>query len=143
LKSKRKEKNKYTLDTYAVLTYLKEEPGWQKVRNLLWDAFKEKHELYLSAVNYGEIYYIIHRENEAALADQIMSYLRLWPIKLVAVDEDLALIAGRVKAENKISYADAYAVATALHKRTAIVTGDREFKSVQGQVKISWLPRNR
>jgi len=142
-KSKGKNKHRYTLDTFAVLTYLKEEPGWQKVRDLLWDAFKEKHALFLSTVNYGEIYYIIYRENGAALADQIMSYLRLWPVKLVAANEDLALVAGRMKAENKISYADAYVIATALSKRTAIVTGDAEFKSVQDLIKIVWLPRNR
>ena len=57
-------------------------------------------------------------------------------------DEKSAIIAGRMKAENKISYADAYVVATALDKNAKIITGDKEFKSVEDIVAIDWLPRN-
>lgn len=136
-------KAKYVLDSYAVLTYLKEEPGWQKVRNLLWEAFRKKHTIFLNCVNLGELYYIIYRENGPVMADKAMSLIKLWPIKIVNVDEELSLIAGRMKAENKISYADAYVIATALEKRASIVTGDEEFRSIEEFLHINWLPKNR
>ena len=136
-------KNKHVLDSYAILTYLKEEPGWQKVRSVLWEAFKNKNTVFLNCVNLGEVYYVVYREYGARLADQAVSMIKLWPVKLVNVSEELAIIAGRMKAENKISYADAYVIATAISKKAIILTGDPEFKSVEELVNISWLPRNR
>ena len=140
--SRRKSKHRFVLDTFAILTYMKEEPGWQKVRDLLWDAYKKKTQIFLNYVNLGELYYIIYRENGAVIADNALTMVKLWPLKFVSVKEDLAIVAGRMKAENKISYADAYVVATALVKKAKIVTGDREFKSVEELVDIFWLPRN-
>ena len=106
-------KQRVVLDTYAVLTYLKEELGWQIVQKLLWDTYKKKHSVFLNCVNLGELYYIIYREDGPALADKAISLIKLWPIKLINSNEDLALIAGRMKAENKISYADAYEIGRA------------------------------
>lgn len=136
-------KNRYVLDSFAVLTYLKEEPGWQKVRDILWDAYSKKNSIYLNYVNLGELYYIIYRENGAVVADKALSMIKSWPIQFVAVKEAMAIIAGRMKAENKISYADAYVVATALSKKLTVITGDREFKSLEDFIDIDWLPRNR
>jgi predicted nucleic acid-binding protein len=136
-------KARCVLDSYAVLTYLKEEPGWQKVRCALWAAMRRQTALYLSSVNLGEIYYIVYRENGPALADQALALIKLWPVNVVPADSSLALIAGRMKAENRISYADAYVVATALKKKAVILTGDREFKEVEDFLKVDWLPKNK
>lgn len=136
-------KERYTLDSFAVLTYLKEEPGWQKVRNILWEGYQKKLVLFLNSVNLGEIYYIVYRENGAALADKIASIIKSWPVKIISAGTGLSLIAGRMKAENKISYADAFVIATALTNRTSILTGDKEFKSIEPYLNICWLPKNR
>lgn len=141
--SKRKDKNRFVLDTFAILTYMKEEPGWQKVRNLLWSAYSKKISIFINYVNLGELYYIIYRENGAVIADKALTMVKLWPIKFINASEDIAIIAGRIKAENPISYADAYVVATALAKKATILTGDKEFKSLEELVDIFWLPQNR
>ncbi|MFH1542341.1 MAG: type II toxin-antitoxin system VapC family toxin [bacterium] len=141
--SARKAKPKFVLDSYAILTYLKEEAGWQKVRDIIWDAYKRKASLFINYVNLGEIYYIIYREHGAVTADRITSMIKQWPISFVSVKESLAIIAGRVKAENKLSYADAYVVATALTKRSTVITGDQEFKPLEEIIDIHWLPKNR
>lgn len=140
--SGRKNKGIFVLDSFAILTYLQEEPGWQKVSTLLLDAAKNKNTIFLNYINLGEIYYIIYREYGAVKADQAINLIKLWPIRLIDVKEDLAIIAGRMKAENKISYADAFVVATALNKKAAIVTGDPEFKSIEEFINIQWLPPN-
>ena len=38
-----------------------------------------------------------------------------------------------------ISYADAFAVATAIRMNAAIVTGDPEFRRVEQLVTVNWL----
>lgn len=141
--SGRKSKNRYVLDTFAVLTYMKEEPGWQRVRDLLWAACNKKNTIFLNVVSLGEFYYIAYREFGATEADRALSLVKLWPLQFVNVKEDIAVVAGRMKAENKISYADAYVVATAIIKKAAVITGDPEFKSLEEIVKINWLPKNR
>ena len=135
-------RHRFVLDSFAVLTYLKEEPGWQKVRNILWDAANKKNIVYFNYVNLGEVYYIACREKGMVPADRALAAIKLWPVNFVGVQENLAVIAGRIKAENKLSYADAYVAATALSKKAAIVTGDREFKSVEDLLQITWLPAN-
>lgn len=136
--------DKYILDSFAVLTYFKEEPGWQKVKALLWQAYNDKkRQIFINCVNLGEIYYIIYREHGAVTADQSIAMIKTWPVNFVAAEESLAIIAGRTKAENKISYADAFVVATALDRQAKILTGDREFKEVEDIVAIDWLPKNR
>jgi len=136
-------RKKVVLDSYAVLTYMQEEPGWQKVRDILWDAYKGKYTVFLNCVNLGEVYYIVYKAFGATIADKALSLIKLWPLKFVNIKEDIAIVAGRMKAENKISYADAYVVATALMKKASILTGDREFKEVEEFVNINWLPRNK
>ncbi|MFH1826681.1 MAG: type II toxin-antitoxin system VapC family toxin [bacterium] len=140
--SAKKSKQRYVLDTFAILTYMKEEPGWQIVRDVIWQAFRGAPLLFLNVVNLGEFYYIVYRAFGAVMADRATSMIKMWPLKLVNVKEDIALIAGRMKAENKISYADAYVVATALTKKAKIITGDREFKALEELVDIYWLPKN-
>ena len=142
MKAKR-DGDRFVLDSYAILTHLKEEAGWREVESLLWDAHKNKISLFLNLINLGEVYYITYREKGPVLADRAIATIKLWSLSFVDVQEEIAIIAGRIKAENKLSYADAYAVATALEKKASIVTGDREFKSIEDLANILWLPRNR
>jgi len=49
----------------------------------------------------------------------------------VNVDQALTLEAAKIKASNKISYADSFAAALTKVKKAELVTGDKEFKSVE------------
>jgi len=69
--------------------------------------------------------------------------IKLWPLRLIDAKMDMAIIAGRVKAENALSYAEAYVVAAALSKKAIIITGDTEFKQIEDLADIKWLPCNR
>ena len=63
------------------------------------------------------------------------------PIELVGVDSDLHLVrqAAVFKAIKKMSYADCFAAALAKTCNAELVTGDPEFKTVGGEIKIAWL----
>ena len=91
----------------------------------------------MNYVNLGEVYYIIFREKDVNEANESIVLIKRKPIDFVHVNESIALIAGRIKATYSISYADAFAVATALVKEAKIVTGDPEFRSID--VQVLWI----
>jgi ribonuclease VapC len=47
--------------------------------------------------------------------------------------------AAKIKGKYPVSYADAFAIVTAIQNKTIIVTADPEYKAVAKLVKIYWL----
>lgn len=43
------------------------------------------------------------------------------------------------KATKKMSYADCFAAALAKLRKAELVTGDKEFKQVQEEVRVAWI----
>ena len=127
------------LDSYAVLAYINDEAAAERVEEYLDLVRSGEAELYMNAVNLGEVYYIISRKRGTDIANLTVALLKREPINLVVADERLALIAGRIKAFHRLSYADAFAAATAIDLNATLLTGDDEFKSVEDKVKIEWL----
>jgi predicted nucleic acid-binding protein len=126
----------YILDTFAVLAYLGDEDGADKVEKLLEKAGKEV-KLFMNYVNLGEVYYIVAREFGVAKANEIVAIVKSWGIEFVGVNEGIALTAARIKAMHNLSYADAFVVATAVDRKGVIVTGDREFEG--SHPEILWI----
>jgi ribonuclease VapC len=58
---------------------------------------------------------------------------------LVEANKDLTLQAAQFKAFNKMSFADCFAAALAMKKKCELLTGDKEFKHVEGKIKIKWM----
>jgi ribonuclease VapC len=52
----------------------------------------------------------------------------------------LALAAAYLKGLHPISYADCFAAALAQQLDAAVVTGDPDFRQLEGRVAIEWLP---
>ena len=127
----------YVLDSFAVLAYLGNEEGADKVEELIDKAEKGEIKLFMNYVNLGEVYYIVTREFGTAKANEAVAIIKRLPIEFVEVNESLALTAGRIKAMHSLSYADAFVVATAIDKKGIIVTGDKEFEGVYPD--ILWI----
>ncbi len=53
--------------------------------------------------------------------------------------EPLAEAAAAYKAADQLGLADAFAAALAKNRKADLVTADREFKSVESEIKIIWL----
>ena len=130
------------LDSWALMAFLHDEPAAAEVEKLLLKAAEEKHKLLLCVVNWGEIYYSVARAEGETVADQKAADLATLAIELVPVDDDLQLVreAAKLKATKKMSYADCFAAALAKTRNAELVTGDPEFKEVEGEVKVAWLP---
>jgi predicted nucleic acid-binding protein len=130
------------LDSWALMAFLHDEPAAAEVEKLLLKAAEEKHKLLLCVVNWGEIYYSVARAEGETVADQKVADLATLAIELVPVDDDLKLVreAAKLKATKKMAYADCFAAALAKTRNAELVTGDPEFKEVEGEVKVAWLP---
>jgi ribonuclease VapC len=115
------------------------EQGAEKVAKILKDALNDKAEIYMSVINWGEIYYIVLREQGKSTATLYLQTIGRYPIKVIDVDSELTLQAAEIKAFNKISYADAFAAALSAKHKAGLVTGDKEFSSIEKQVKIIWI----
>ena len=97
------------------------------------------HLLLLSTVNWGEVFYATLRTFGSERADQIAHLISRLPIEIVPADLELARQAAVFKATKKMSYADCFAAALAKLRKAELVTGDREFKQVEREVKILWI----
>jgi predicted nucleic acid-binding protein len=127
------------LDAYSLVAYLEGEDGADKVVEVLKTARDSGRALLLCVVNWGEVYYITLREAGRERADQVAHLLSTLPIQFVPVDMELARKAAELKASKKMSYADCFAAALARLRKAELVTGDKEFKQVEGEVKILWI----
>jgi predicted nucleic acid-binding protein len=97
--------------------------------------------LFLSVVNWGEVYYITMREAGHERADEVVHLISTLPIQIVPADLDLTRQAAEFKSKHKMCYADCFAAALAKSRKAELVTGDRDFRQVEGEVKILWLEK--
>jgi len=135
--------NRFLLDSWAVLAMVrKEEPAASRVREL-WDMAADGHvRLFISLINLGEVYYISGQLWGSDTAETILHYIKQSAIQLLPVDEDLVLAAARYKMNHRLSYADAFAVATAVPRHLTIVTGDPELFALEPEISIERLRRD-
>ncbi len=120
---------KFVLDSYALLAFFRDEAGADDVEKLLNEAAEDKHELYVTVINAGEVYYMSCRKDSVAKANQVWDAMKKFPLHFIEVDMDLSLAAAKIKANYKLSFADAFAVAIAIQKKATLLTGDDEFES--------------
>lgn len=127
------------LDTYALMAFFEDESGADLVRDLILKAEENKVNLLMSVVNLGEVWYSIARTNSPEVADQYIGEIRGMAIEIVDADWQLTRQAAAFKANGNISYADCFAAALAKAKKAELVTGDKEFKPLEGEIKIAWV----
>lgn len=132
----------YVLDSFALLAYFEDEPGGHRVKAVLAQAAKQRAEVMVSVVNYGEVVYITEREHGLRAAHKLIAAIDQLPVTIVDADRRLTLAAAHVKAKHPLSYADAFAVALAQAQHATLLTADLEFRAVETLVPIEWLPTN-
>jgi predicted nucleic acid-binding protein len=131
----------FVLDSYALLAYFRNEAGGEKVEQLLNDAVADKHELHMTCINAGEVFYMAHRKDGADKANLVWKALQQFPIHITEVDMAFTFKAASLKAKYKFSYADAFAAALTISKKATLITGDKEFEAVVGEAnfKVKYL----
>ena len=133
--------NRYVLDSYAVLAYLKEEIGYEMVLEKIEEAKEGKIRLFMNLINLGEVLYIVERERGLAKAQEVLALIDELPVVIELADYELTLAAAHLKAQYPIAYADCFAAALAQQKEAVLMSGDPDFEKVAEVVALEWLPK--
>ncbi|MFQ5652373.1 MAG: type II toxin-antitoxin system VapC family toxin [bacterium] len=135
-----KPRERIVFDSYALLMYLNDEPGSEEVTEILGLGKENKLFLYMNEVNLGEVFYRIGKAYGLGMAEQKISEVRALTIEWVLPDSPMILAAARFKARYPISYADGFSAATCLRVGGHLLTGDPEFKALEHEIDVHWLP---
>ena len=127
------------LDARAVITFFEDRPGAAEVEELIAGAIEGKRELFLSVINWGEVYYATWRAKGHPAARKMLAEIAQLPIEIVDADYELTKLAAELRAQHKLSYADCFAAALALDRKASVATSDKHFAQVEKQVDILWL----
>lgn len=127
------------LDSYALIAYLDKEPGYEEVAKLFEECVTKDREVFACVVNWGEVIYHALRSGGDTMARLAEDAMRALPLEIVEANRELTLQAAYLKAHNKMSYADCFAGALAMRRKCELVTGDKEFKQIEKNVKIRWI----
>ncbi len=112
------------LDAYALIAYLRDEPGAAAVQDLLW-----KGELVMSAVQLGEVVDRMERI-DGVPADEVEVVISALAIEVLPADYAVGAEAGRLRARHyrptgrTLSIADAFCAATAALQNCTLATAD-------------------
>jgi predicted nucleic acid-binding protein len=129
----------YVFDASALFAFLQKKPGTHKVTELLKDAIRGRTAIFMSAVNYGEVYGGVLREHGPERARATMSAVRPLPISFSDATPQRAFQAAEVKAKYKLYYLDSFAAALALEHKGTLVTSDSDFRRLGHSFPIVWL----
>lgn len=127
------------LDSFALLAYLRREPGHKTVQAALRKAKDGHLALSMTELNYAEVKYIVLRKDGAAQWRVVESLLAVLPITFHPVDRALADQAAEFKARFKMSLADACAAALAKRMDAVLYTSDPELVALKAEIRLGAL----
>ena len=130
------------LDTWAVIAWLKrQKPGSVETRELLKAAERGECRLLINMVNVGEVFYVCAKARNAAYGRRVLQTLQP-RLTTISASDELVMLAASLKAKYPISYADAFAAATALLHDAPLVTGDPEMRAMaaaEKSLQLEWI----
>lgn len=130
------------LDASALLRFLDDEAGAERVERLLNQAVSGDVILLMSAVNWCEVVYAIAHRQGLSAATELLNRLSGLRVAVVPCSGDDGVEAALFKARYKIPYADAFAACLAKQNSACLVTADYDFKTLPaGILKVEFLPR--
>ncbi len=130
----------YVLDASVLVGLLTNITGSERVERLFRGA-QSTAPLRVSAVNWGEVFYIAWQRYDEHSARQTLADLSRLPLQIIPVDTPQALKAAELKAVHKLPYADCFAAALATINQATLVTCDRDFEKLGRHFPILWIAR--
>src|SRR4029077_15375127 len=131
------------LDASALVGFFEGRRGpAEKVRRLLGEAARQDLPLLMSAVNWGEVFYMEWRAQGEAKARKAEASLPQMPIAVVAIDRERASRAAGLKQKHALGYAGAFAAELAIERGAWLVTADPEFQKVGKALSVYPLPQH-
>jgi len=126
----------YLLDTSALFTFIEDEDGADRIEQALnqvttlipWTVLMET-------------YYITLQEEGQSEADRRIALIRTLKVQILwDMNESMLLTTAKLKAENRISLADAIIAAYAIRYNAVLIHKDPEFEALTGLLRMEALP---
>ena len=95
-------------------------------------------QLFMSVVNWGEVYYSTWRTKGPGVARKVLEDIAQLPLEIVDADLDLTRRAAELRAEHKLPYTDCFAAALAADRKASLATSDKDFAQVEKKLDILW-----
>lgn len=127
------------LDASAVIFLFEGRPGGELVEGLVADALAAQVELFMSVVNWGEVYYSTWQAHGQEEARRAAAEIHQLPIEVVDADSGLTRSAAELRAKYNLPYADCFAAALSKKWKAELVTSDRDFVKVNSEIDIRFL----
>jgi predicted nucleic acid-binding protein len=133
--------NVYVLDSSAVLRYIDDEAGADRVEAIFRACLQKRGTMCISALQWGEIAGRLRKRLGAATATRVLETLLPLELEIVAATGERAVRAATLRQDHNISYADCFALDLAMDSaESVLVTADYDFKVVADLASIEFLP---
>lgn len=132
----------YVLDASALIAFLEDKAGAQKIEAMLIEARRAHARIFMSSLNYGEVYSKLLRDQSQEQARRTISGVSPLPIEIQDVTAQRSFRAAEIKNTYKLYYADAFAAGLAIEHKATLVTGDSDFKKLGHGFPVLWLRSN-
>jgi predicted nucleic acid-binding protein len=131
----------YALDSSAVLRYLDDEAGSDRVADIIKSHLGGSCKAIVSAVHWGEIAGVTCKVRGRSAMDLALARLEAFGFEIVPTTAERAVRASLIKLKRKIPYVDAFGVELATGSPDHIlVTADFDLKPANKDVEIEFLP---
>ncbi|MHB8763834.1 MAG: PIN domain-containing protein [Deferrisomatales bacterium] len=128
--------DRYVVDTSALFALIEDEPGADRVQEVL-----EHREAHLPWIVLLELAYITRQERGDAEAEARYALAKALPATVTwELDEAVVLTAARFKASHRVSLADAVIAAYARRLDAVLLHKDPEYEALTGEVALEALP---
>ena len=127
------------LDASAVVSFFEDRAGAEQVEELLAEGVTGKTELFMSVVNWGEVYYSVAQAHGKEAARKTIAEIAQLPIEVADADLELTKMAAELHAQYKLPYADCFAAALAKVQKARVLTADHDFAKVKSELEIQFL----
>ena len=129
------------LDTWPILEWMnRRQPATDAVEKLFDESLAGSAQLFISAINVGEVYYFLRKTHSERVAESWRELSVTLPATIEVPTANEIWDAALLKGKYPIAYADAFAAALALKHRCPLVTGDPEFRSIP-ELELDWVGR--
>lgn len=131
----------FVLDASAVLRYIDNEAGGDRVKAILRACLQRQAKMCISALQWGEIAGELRKRLGAAGGRRVLESLLPLELDVVPASAERALHAAALRVDRKIPYADAFGLDLAMDSAEhVLLTVDYDFKDVADLARIEFLP---
>jgi len=119
------------IDSWAWIEYFRGSKSGEKVKKYI----EGKEKAIISAINIAEVYRWILRFYDEKIAEEKIEVMKERCF-VIPVDEEIAVMAAKIKHEEKLGLGDAIIYATAKKEKAILLTGDSDFRNKKNVIFI-------